>query len=114
MHRVAGLRDRACLMASARLVTGGPAYETSSASARGFPRCPLSWRAPGVVPLLGEQRVRVAAGHLFARAPPRDYTRGGVRLFAAPAAGRGLTSELVAGAAWVGFNSSFVRHPRAF
>lgn len=62
---------------------------------------PLSLRAPGVVPLLGEQRVRVAAGHLFALAPPRDYTRGGVRLFAAPAAGRGLTSELVAGVAYV-------------
>jgi hypothetical protein len=80
-----------------------------------FPRCPVSWRALGVVPLLGEQRVRVAAGHLFALARPRDYTRGGVGLFAAPAAGgRGLTSELVAGVAWAGLNPGFVRHPRAF
>lgn len=74
-----------------------------------FRGAPLSWRAPGVVPLLGEQRVRVAAGHLFAPARPRDYTRGGVRLFAAPAAGgRGLTSELVAGGRSRGATWGFV------
>lgn len=74
MHRAAGLRDRACrALRTSRSPSRG-------AAARGLPRLGLlSWRAPGVVPPLGEQRVRVAAGHLFLRAPPRDYTRGGVR-----------------------------------
>jgi hypothetical protein len=109
MHRVAGLRDRA--LSQAKRATGtmdgmaGTRRDEQAVSPRGFPPCLLSWRAPGVVPLLGGQRVRVAAAHLFALAPPRDrdYTRGGVRLFAPPAAaGRGLTSELVAVAmGWV-------------
>ena len=76
--------------------TGARASRGFPAALRGLPPGPVSWRAPGVVPLLGGQRVRVAAGHLFLLAPLRDYTRGGVRLRAAPAARQRI--NLVVGA----------------
>ena len=93
-HRAAGLGTGGDLGAAGE--TGARASRGFPAALRGLPPGPVSWRAPGVVPLLGGQRVRVAAGHLFLLAPLRDYTRGGVRLRAAPAARQRI--NLVVGA----------------
>jgi hypothetical protein len=80
-----GQRDRARMS-----VEAGRAIRRDgvmSEKGRGFPRA-MSWRAPGVVPLLG--RVRVASGHICkARAAPRLRARRCA--FVDPAAGtRGI------------------------
>jgi hypothetical protein len=54
---------------------------------------------------MGEQRARVAAGHLFLWLSrlSENYTRGGVRVFAAPAAGQRINLGVGGGGTGMGW-----------